>query len=247
MGNPGGTPSDQLPDVLATGRTDARILFVSMSARHPDGADAAYLEWHGLDHRPEQYRLDGLRHSQRLVSTPACRTARTVDHGHYGDVDHVMAYSFTDTAALAPFAALGAALRHGGRMQRLPSVELGVFALSGTIAAERVAVGADVVPWRPHTGAVVLIEEGAAPPTALVEEPGVVGAWWYEGIVAPVPFDADRRGLQLTLLYLDDEPASVGRALAPVLRRRWVDTGVRGLLAAPFHTVVAGEWNRHLP
>jgi hypothetical protein len=247
MWKPEGTPSDQLPDVLATGRTDARILFVSMSARHPRGADAAYLEWHGLDHRPEQYRLDGLRHSQRLVSTPECRGARTADHGHYGEVDHVMAYSFTDAASLGPFAALGAALRHGGRMQRLPSVELGVFALTGTIAAERVAVGADVVPWRPNTGAVVLIEKGAASPTVLVEEPGVVGAWWFEGILAPAPFDADRRGLQLTLLYLDEEPAAVGRALGPVLRRRWADTGVRGLLAAPFHTVTPDDWQRHLP
>lgn len=247
MSTTGGTPSELLPGVLAAGRTDAQILFVSLSARHPEGDDAGYLEWHGLDHRPEQHRLAGLRQAQRFVSTPQCRAVRSADDPRYRAVDHVMTYSFTDIAPLTPFAALGAALRHGGRMQRLPSVELGVFALAGTIAAPRVLVGADVIPWRPGTGAVLLIEEGSAPPTALVEEDGVAGAWWYDGIVAPAPFDVDRRGLQLTLLHLDDDPVRVGGALAPVLRRRWADTGVRGLLAAPFHTVVAGDWHRHLP
>jgi hypothetical protein len=43
-----GTPSDELPDVLATGATDVRLVFVSMTAREPDGRDAEYLEWHSL-------------------------------------------------------------------------------------------------------------------------------------------------------------------------------------------------------
>jgi hypothetical protein len=34
-----GTPSDQLPDVLATGSTDVSIIFVSMSARQTEGRD----------------------------------------------------------------------------------------------------------------------------------------------------------------------------------------------------------------
>jgi hypothetical protein len=56
-----------LPEVLATGATDVRMIFVSMAAREPGGRDAEYLEWHSLDHRPEQHRLAGLRHSLRLV------------------------------------------------------------------------------------------------------------------------------------------------------------------------------------
>ena len=54
-----GTASDDLPAVLATGVTDARLIFLSMSARAPEGRDAEYLEWHSLDHRPEQYRVAG--------------------------------------------------------------------------------------------------------------------------------------------------------------------------------------------
>ena len=32
-----GTPSDEVDDVLATGRGDITTLFVSMATRHPDG------------------------------------------------------------------------------------------------------------------------------------------------------------------------------------------------------------------
>ena len=32
-----GTPSDEIDDVLATGRGDITTLFVSMATRHPDG------------------------------------------------------------------------------------------------------------------------------------------------------------------------------------------------------------------
>jgi hypothetical protein len=86
-----GTPSDQLPDVLATGQTSVRFVFISFSARDPNGRDAEYLEWHTLDHRPEQYRLPELRSSLRLVSTPECRKARAASIGPFDSVDHVMA------------------------------------------------------------------------------------------------------------------------------------------------------------
>src|SRR5690606_30419136 len=44
-----GTPSDQLPEVLDTGTTPIRHVFLSLSAREPDGRDAEYIEWHTLD------------------------------------------------------------------------------------------------------------------------------------------------------------------------------------------------------
>ena len=34
-----------------------RLCVLSLSARSPDGDDAAYIEWHSLDHLPEQYSL----------------------------------------------------------------------------------------------------------------------------------------------------------------------------------------------
>ncbi|BBZ41541.1 hypothetical protein MCNS_46040 [Mycobacterium conspicuum] len=71
-----GTPSDEVAEILAAGRGEITTLFVSMATRHPDGTDADYLRWHTLDHRPEQHRLAAVRASLRLVSTPACRSAR---------------------------------------------------------------------------------------------------------------------------------------------------------------------------
>ena len=196
MANFAGSPSDELPDVLATGTTDTNVVFVSLSARAEDGRDADYIEWHSLDHRPEQHRLDGLRHSQRLVSTPACRSARAAEDPRYAAVDHVMTYFFADAAALVPFAALGAALRLGGRMPLLlPSVELAVLDTVGRLAAPRVVVGADVVPWRPATGVYLLIETPGVSPAPLVDVEGVTGAWWHEGAVSPAPFATDHRGL----------------------------------------------------
>jgi hypothetical protein len=58
-----GTPFDQLPEVLATGTSDAGLNFLSLSSRDPDGRDADYIAWHSLDHRTEQYRLAGLRNA----------------------------------------------------------------------------------------------------------------------------------------------------------------------------------------
>ncbi|HEX5266010.1 MAG TPA: hypothetical protein VFW24_04505 [Acidimicrobiales bacterium] len=243
-----GTPSDELSGVLGTGRTDVGLVFVSMSAREPDGRDEEYLVWHGLDHRPEQYRLDALRGSLRLVSTPACRAARAASDPRYDTVDHVMSYLFSDAAGLEPFLALGQALGKGGRMPlRLPSIEAAVYELAGTAAAPRVLVGADVVPWRPARGVYLLIEQGAAPAGALTGVPGVAGTWWYAGAALPAPWRTDTTGMQITYCYLDDDPVAVAGELRPVLEERWAGGEVVPLLAAPFHPVVPFEWGRHLP
>src|SRR5919197_5432827 len=45
-------PSDDAADVLAVGRSEVVRTVLSLSARHPDGHDARYLEWHMLDHLP---------------------------------------------------------------------------------------------------------------------------------------------------------------------------------------------------
>ena len=243
-----GTPSDQLPDVLATGATDVQFSFISLSAREPAGRDADYIEWHSLDHRPEQHRLAGLRNSLRLVSTPGCRAARAASLGRYDAVDHVMTYLFSDPAALPPFLALGNALGAGGRMPlRLPSVDFLVADLVGKLAAPRAVAGADVIPWRPARGVYLVIERGHAPADDLIDLPGVAGVWSYHGARAPEPWDNDARGLQVTYCYLDDDPVVVAGPLGNAMGARWASGAADGLLAAPFHTLVPFEWSRHLP
>lgn len=243
-----GTPSDQLAQVLATGRSDVGYAFVSFSAREPAGRDAEYIAWHSLDHRPEQHRLPGLRNSLRLVSTPACRAARAASSAAFDTVDHVMTYLFTDLAEMPGFNALGDALNRAGRMPlRLPSVGYMTAELAGKAAAPRAVAGADVIPWRPAQGVYLIIEEGQASPAALTEIPGVAGVWWHHGALAPEPFGADARGRQITYCYLDDDPVVTAERLGPVMRRRWASGEVKGLLAAPFFAIVPFAWDRHLP
>jgi hypothetical protein len=232
-----GTPSDDLAAVLDTGRTDVMTAFVSMSAREPDGRDEEYIEWHALDHQPEQYRLAGLRGSLRLVSTPSCRSSRAASNEQYDSVDHVMTYLFARGTGLGPFRALGAALAAGRRMPlRLPSVEMGQYELAGTAAAPRVGVGVDVIPWRPARGVYLMVERGAAPAADLTDVPGVAGVWWYTG----------NDGTQITYCYLDDDPVETAGRLRGPAEKRWTG-GVTPLLAAPFHTVVPHDWGRFLP
>ncbi len=243
-----GTPSDQLPAVLATGQTDIGYAFLSLSAREPAGRDAEYIEWHSLDHRPEQYRIAELRNALRLVSTPECRAARAVSASQYDAVDHVMTYLFSSEAGLPAFAALGAALNDGGRMPlRLPSVAHLTANLSGKCAAPHAVAAADVMPWRPMTGVYLLIEQGQASPEPLIDIPGVAGLWWYQGALAPAPFGTDARGLQISYCYLDEDPVAVAGKLGEAMRQRWASGEVTGLLAAPFFAVRSFEWARYLP
>jgi hypothetical protein len=223
-----GTPSDEVADVLATGRGEITTLFVSMATRHPDGTDADYLRWHTLDHRPEQHRLAAVRASLRLVSTPACRSARAVSGGLLDAVDHVMTYFFTDRAGLRGFNELSTALGDAGRkLPLLPPVERGVYEVQSKAAAPRVKVGSDVFPWVPVRGAFLLVERGSA---------------------SAVPNLASAQANQsITYCFLDDDPIAVAERLRPVLAARWADPGIEPLFAAPFFAVVPYEWDRYVP
>ena len=244
-----GTPSDDVDAVLALGRAPIELVYVSMSTRHPEGRDADYLRWHFFDHRPEQYRLETIRASSRLVSTPACRAARAASDERFDAVDYLMNYFFSDASGLEPFHRLGAELGKVGRIpELLPPVERGVYRFAGMAAAPRVKVGADVLPWWPAPGVYVLIERGAADPSALVDVDGVAGAWWAPTAVGiPERYTGAVAGDQLTYLFLDDDPVAVADRLQPVLKQRWADTDAVGLLAAPFHVAVAHDLSRHLP
>ncbi len=254
-----GTPSDRLPDVLATGVTDVRFVFVSMSTKDPDGRDAAYFEWHGLDHRPEQYRLAGLRNALRLVSTPACRSVRAANAAPFDAVDNIMTYMFSSLDVAGPFLALGRALDQAGRMpHRLPAVATMMGELASKAAPPRVVAGADVIPWRPALGVYLIVEKGQAPAHDLVDVPGVAGVWSFHGASAPPsttsetgkpfpPNGLDVRGQQITYCYLDADPVETGKRLGEHMKRRWASGAVQGLLAAPFFTVTPFDWGRHVP
>ena len=211
-------------------------------------ATPRYIEWHSLDHRPEQYRLPQLRGSLRVASTPACRKARAASTPAYDAVDHVMTYLFTGPDGIPGFTALGGALAEGGRTpRRLPSIGYMTADLAGKQAAPYAVAGADVIPWRPALGIYLIIERGHSSPTSLLDVPGVAGVWWYHGAKAPAPYDVDARDLQVTYCYLDADPVQIAEKLAVKMRERWASGDIEGLLAAPYYTIVPYEWDRYLP
>jgi hypothetical protein len=243
-----GTPSDEVDGVLAAGRGDISTLFVSMARRHPDGRDAEYLRWHTLDHRPEQHRLRGVRASLRLVSTPECRAARAYSDEQFDEIDHVMTYFFTDQSGLTAFLDLSSALGAADRkLVLLPPVQRGVYAIEHKVAAPRVKIGADVLPWWPTRGVYLLLESGAADPAGLVDVDGVGGVWSVASQDVDERLASAPAGQLLTYCFLDDDPVAVANRLRPVLTARWEQAGVDPLLAAPFHPVVPYQWDRHVP
>ena len=241
-----GTPSDDVPGVLAAGRGDVGTLFVSMARRHPEGRDAEYLQWHTLDHRPEQHRLSAVRASLRLVSTPKCRAARPQsvhpDAGRFAEIDHVMTYFFTDPAGMEPFLELSRALGGAGRkLALLPPVERGVYDVRSKAAAPRVKVGADVLPWWPVLGAYLIVHEQDVPTAALLDVSGVAGVWSASALDVGPRLANARAGQRLTYCFLDDDPVTVAAGLESVA------APLSPTFAAPFHAVVPHQWDRHLP
>lgn len=245
-----GTPSDQVPAILATGRSDISTLFISMAERHPEGADADYLRWHTLDHRPEQQRLQRIRSSLRVVSTPACRAARAASDSDYDAVDHVMTYFFTDQQGLKDFGDLSVALRDAGRSPFiLKPVQRGVYTVEGRHSALAVTVGADVLPWLPVKGVYLLLEEGdvkAEDATdQLLNVPGVAGVWTATS--EPTEFSTADAGQRIHFCFLTGDPVEVAGQLQPLLAQRWQSGAIRARLAAPFYALVPFEWGRYLP
>jgi hypothetical protein len=169
-----------------------------------------------------------------------------VSAARYDSVDHVMTYYFTDRAELTAGVPLTEALMAVGRMpESLPSVEHGDYDVEERIAAPRIKVGADVLPWWPARGVYLLVEQGNASAAGLIEAPGVGGVW--RGTRDdPRSTDAESR-LQITYCFLDDDPVVVAERLRDTLAQRWANRNTVPLLAAPFYPVEGYEYNRHLP
>ena len=186
------------------------------------GAHRSYNEWHLFDHLPEQYALPGIVGGQRWVLTPAL-AASAVATAPLDRVHYVTLYLLAEPldVTLTDFLHHGAALAKAERFhQRRTSHLAGALTVESAHAAPRVLVQPGVVPFRPHTGVHLRLEDAdAGPATAdLVEAtlgvPGVAGVWTFAGAV---PADGPTAGLRLTCAWLDGDPAAVGPALAAAL------------------------------
>lgn len=238
-----------------------RLGFLSLTGTSPSGNDAAYLEWHAMDHLPEQYALPGMLNGQRWRSTPSCRAERAAAADWLDEVENVVCYLMGDppVPTLDDFMALGRTLANLGRYPEvIPSRFLGGFELLGAHAAPRVLVSDEVMPWRPNEGIYLIIERltdrSAADAhlqrihreeiPALLEVPGVAGVWWFGTSPRyrhPTFTEGDFR---VSVCYLDAEPAAVAADLRPLVERRFHGAPVEPILAAPFESVLRWDWRR---
>ncbi len=241
-----------------------KVGFFSLSHRSETGDDRPYLEWHQMDHMPEQYRLPGMVLGQRWASTPACRAARAVETDGWSAVDHVVCYLMGSPVdeTIDEFLVLGRHLAELGRFsQSLPSQYRGALRLLESHAAHRVLIDAEVVPFRPHRGVYLIVEEPTERSTQdpfiqrlhthvvpeLLTVPGVAGAWVFAttpSIRRPLFTEGSYR---MTLCYLDDEPAAVAERLAPVVEQAWSSSPAGVVLAAPYESLILWDWERFGP
>jgi hypothetical protein len=243
-----------------------KVGFFSLTGHSETGDDRPYLEWHQLDHMPEQYQLHGLVAGQRWGSTPACRAARAAEAGDWSSIEHVVLYLMGNPVdeTIDEFLTFGRHLAELGRFpHNLPSRYRGALRLLETHAAARVLISPEVVPFRPHRGIYLIVDEPVERdrPTQdaylqrrhrellpeLVSVPGVAGAWSFAttpAIRRPAFTEGDHR---MTVCYLDDEPAAVGERLAPLMTRWAADEPIRLALAAPFESMVRWDWERFGP
>jgi hypothetical protein len=238
-----------------------KVGFFSLSHPSATGDDRPYLEWHRMDHMPEQYQLPGMILGQRWASTPACREVRAAAVDDWALVEHAVCYLMGNPVdeTIDEFLALGRHLAELGRFsESFRSQYRGALRLLEAQAAPRTLVSSEVVPFRPHRGIYLIVEEptdGAAQDAELqrrhtevlpdlVSVPGVAGVWAYATTPAiRRPMFTEGR-FRMTVCYLDDDPAAVGERLAPVVAKASAGAPARLLFAAPFESTVLWDWDR---
>ncbi|MDQ6696949.1 MAG: hypothetical protein M3Z46_05770 [Actinomycetota bacterium] len=235
-----------------------KAAFFSFTPPAPRGDDGSYLRWHLLDHMPEQYQLPGIQLGLRYVADGDYPDARIASSGPLQDVGNVVNYLVGDPVQQThdDFMQLGRRLAEVGRFpERRPSLQLRMPALLRWHAAPQALISAEVVPFRPHRGVLVVVEEPVDEDVstwlrwlhtdqhpAVLETPGVAGVWMYGSTSTWALRPATQGDPQYTtVIYVDDDPLMVTRALAPRLEERWRSGAVRPLFAGPLRTMIDWE------
>ncbi|SON62163.1 hypothetical protein MSIMFI_03684 [Mycobacterium simulans] len=226
----------------------------SLTAPTPPDDDGSYLRWHLLDHMPEQYQLPGIVHGLRWIADGEYLDHRLVSDGPL--VGNVVHYLVGEPVrqTFADFVALGRTLRDQGRFPVWrPLLQIAGLQLLQWYST---LVSAEVVPFRPHRGVLLIIEE----PTegrpdgwlewlrtehypALLATSGVAGVWTFGTTTAwdPAPPGWRTEPQYITVVYLDDDPLATVDALAPIVEGRWRSASVRPVFAGPMRTMISWE------
>jgi hypothetical protein len=235
-----------------------KAAFFSWTPPAPAGDDGSYLRWHLLDHMPEQYQLPGIQLALRYIADGEYLQSRIAANEPLADVGNLVNYLVGDPVQQThdDFTQLGARLGQVGRFPEFrPVLQLRMPALVRWYAAPQALISAEVVPFRPHRGVVVIVEESTSDDTsswlvwlhthhypALLDVPGVIGAWMY-GDTTTWKLRPAAEGVpqHTTVIYLDENPLATTNVLRPLIEQRWSSGSVRPLYAAPLRTMIDWE------
>jgi hypothetical protein len=235
-----------------------KAAFFSFTPPTPPDDDGSYLRWHLLDHMPEQYQLPGIQLAQRYIADGEYLRSRVAGVGKLEQIGNVVNYLVGDPVQQThdDFMELGPRLAERGRFpQRRPSLQIRMPALLSWYASPAALIGAEVVPFRPHRGVLLIVEAPADTDTAawlrwlhtdhypaVLATPGTAGAWMYGSTNTWTLHPATQGDPQyITVIYLDEDPLAVAEVLAPQLRERWRSGAVRPLFAGPLRTMIHWE------
>lgn len=227
----------------------------SLTAAAP--ADDEYLKWHLLDHMPEQYQLPGIVHGLRWIADGDYPSHRLASDGPLGEIGNVVHYLVGDPVpqTLDDFVALGRELRENGRMPAIrPLLQISGLRLLQWHSAPRALISAEVVPFRPNRGVLLIVEEptGDRPDQwlewlhaehypALLSVPGTAGAWTFGSAWTPAPRGWRADPHYVTVVYLDDDPLATTARLAGVVEERWRSNAVRPAFAGPLRSLISWD------
>jgi hypothetical protein len=235
-----------------------KAAFFSMTPPAPAGDISSYLRWHLMDHMPEQYQLPGIVHAMRWIADGNYGDHRIAGHGRLEHIGGVMNYLVGDPVQQThdDFMELGPRLAELGRFpEHRPSLQVSMLALLRWYSAPKALISAEVVPFRPHRGVVLIVEEPARKNVddwlqwlhaehypSLLDLPGVAGAWMYGSTNFWTLHPMCQRDPQyVTVVYLDDEPLTTAKTLTPVIEQRWTSGATRPLFAGPLRTMI--QWD----
>jgi len=226
---------------------------------------ASYLKWHLLDHMPEQYQLPGMVHAARWIADGDYGDYCIAGSGPMERIGSVMNYLVGDPVQQThdDFMELGPRLAELGRLPWLrPSLQLRMLALMRWYASPQALVSPEVVPFRPHRGVVVLVEEPTRSDVAgwlqwlqtehypeMLDVPGVAGAWMYGSTDTWRLHPHSQGGPQyISVVYLDEDPLATTKLLQPVVERRWASGAARPLFAGPLRSMIRWDaWPAECP
>jgi len=235
-----------------------KAAFFSFTPPPPPDDDGSYLRWHLLDHQVEQYQLPGIQYALRYIADGDYPDHRIAASGKLEQVGNLVNYLVGDPVQQThdDFMQLGPRLAEMGRYPEVrPYLALRMPALLHWYAAPQALISPEVVPFRPHRGVVVIVEEPAGDDVAawlqwlhtehfpaVLATPGVAGAWMYGTTNTWNLHPATQGDLQYTtVIYLDDDPLTTTKVLAPMVEERWATGAVRPQFAGPLRTMIQWE------